>query len=297
MPRTLYQPLGNEEIRLLTIHSQSNFSLETVCVKETPGYHAVSYCWGEAHDLCHVRVNGYEVPLRRHVAVMLDSLYRHHRVTRVWLDMLCINQDDEAEKSKQVSMMGEIFRRAMGAYAWLGEADSDTDCIFDVLREFRKRKMELELPAGLDAAEQLSCHRELFRDIYVERGGSLPEARASDDERLHEEFNWLRPLYIRPFWSRVWIVQELILAKDVIVCCGAKCIDLHDIYGLSLDWGSFEQGFYDVQPDYTALIEIAKSFPPLVPKQEDPVMELDLPDQTMTTGQHPEVSTVDSEYI
>jgi hypothetical protein len=59
---------------------------------------------------------------------------------------------------------------------------------------------------------------------------------------LHEEFNWLRPLYERPYWRRVWIVQELVLAKVVVVCCGDKFIDFDDIYGLSLDWGSFEQG-------------------------------------------------------
>jgi hypothetical protein len=60
---------------------------------------------------------------------------------------------------------------------------------------------------------------------------------------LHEEFNWIRPLYVRPYWRRVWIVQELVLAKVVVVCCGDKFIDFDDIYGLSLDWGSFEQGF------------------------------------------------------
>jgi hypothetical protein len=60
---------------------------------------------------------------------------------------------------------------------------------------------------------------------------------------LHEEFNWIRPLYVQPYWGRVWIVQELVLAKVVVVCCGGKSIDFDDIYGLSLDWGSFEQGF------------------------------------------------------
>jgi hypothetical protein len=60
---------------------------------------------------------------------------------------------------------------------------------------------------------------------------------------LLPEFNWLRPLYDLPYWSRVWIVQELVLAKDVIVRCGNKSIDFELIYGLSLDWGSFGVGF------------------------------------------------------
>lgn len=60
---------------------------------------------------------------------------------------------------------------------------------------------------------------------------------------MHEEFNWLRPLYARCYWRSIWIVQELVLAKEVIVCCGDRSIDFDDIYGLSPDWGSFEQGF------------------------------------------------------
>ena len=99
------------------------------------------------------------------------------------------------------------------------------------------------MAADLDAAEQLSFYRQLFCDIYQEEVGALPEASELDDDSLHEEFNWLRPLYMRPYWRRVWIVQELVLAKAVMVHCGDKCIEFNEIYGLSPDWGSFEQGF------------------------------------------------------
>jgi hypothetical protein len=136
--------------------------------------------------------------------------------------------------------MGEIYSKATKVYAWLGEADRQIDCVFNVLQEFRDRKREAKFPTHFDAAEQLSFHRQLFRDIYQDKAGTLPE---QSDDMLHEEFNWIRPLYVRPYWRRVWIVQELVLAKVVVVCCGDKSIDFDDIYGLSLDWGSFEQGF------------------------------------------------------
>jgi hypothetical protein len=48
---------------------------------------------------------------------------------------------------------------------------------------------------------------------------------------------------MRPYWRRIWIVQELVLAKVVVVCCGDRSIDFDDIYGLSLDWGFSKQGF------------------------------------------------------
>jgi hypothetical protein len=150
----------------------------------------------------------------------------------LWVDAICINQNDLAEMSEQVPKMGEIYSRAMKVYAWLGEADRQIDCVFDVLQEFRDRKREAKFPTHFDAAEQLSFYRQLFCDIYQDKAGTLPEQSDLDDDMLHEEFNW----------RRVWIVQELILAKVVVVCCGDKFIDFDDIYGLSLDWGSFEQG-------------------------------------------------------
>jgi hypothetical protein len=56
-----------------------------------------------------------------------------------------------------------------------------------------------------------------------------------DDDILHEEFNQLPPLYVRPYWRRVWIVQELVLVNAVVICCEDKSIDFDDIYGLNLD--------------------------------------------------------------
>jgi hypothetical protein len=133
--------------------------------------------------------------------------------------------------------MGEIYSKATKVYAWLGEADRQIDCVFDVLQEFRNRKREV--PAHFDAAEQLSFYRQLFCDIYQDKAGTLPKQSDLDNNILYEEFNWLRPLYVRPYWRRIWIVQELVLAKVVVVCCRDKFIDFDDM-GLSLDWGSFE---------------------------------------------------------
>ncbi|KAI9865353.1 MAG: hypothetical protein M1813_002242 [Trichoglossum hirsutum] len=228
LSQSLYQTLRGGEIRLLTIHSQSSYTLESANLKDDPHYVAVSYCWGDVKDLRNVRVNDYEVQLRGHVYAMLSNLYYKHQVTRLWLDMVCINQNDLDEKSEQVPMMWEIYGKAIKVYAWLGEADPLIDCVFDVLQEFRDRRRS---------------KMQLFRDIYQDKAGALPEQSDLDDDRLHEEFNWLRPLYVRPYWRRVWIVQELVLAKVAVVCCGDKSIDFDDIYGLSLDWGSFEQGF------------------------------------------------------
>src|SRR4051812_23050540 len=101
--QSLYQTLRGGEIRLLTIRSQSNFTLENAYLRDNPYYIAISYCWGDDKDPRNVRINDYELPLRGHVCTMLSNLYHKHQATRLWLDMVCINQNDSYEKSEQVS--------------------------------------------------------------------------------------------------------------------------------------------------------------------------------------------------
>jgi Heterokaryon incompatibility protein (HET) len=103
--------------------------------------------------------------------------------------MIYINQKDPEKKSEQVPIIKEIYSRAAKVYAWLGEADPQIDCVFNVLQEFRNRKRGEKCPTDFDAVEQLSYHRQLFRDIYQDKAGSLPVRSGLDDNMLHEEFN------------------------------------------------------------------------------------------------------------
>lgn len=243
-----HRPLIGDNIRLLILRPGSfndpiHCQLEQVSLNDGHAYEALSYTWGNASDTSPMSLDGVLYHITKNLECALRYL-RHKESPRIlWVDAVCINQNDEDEKSGQVPKMGEIYSGATKVYAWLGEADRQIDCVFAVLQEFRDRKREGKVPTHFDAAEQLSFHRELFRDIYQAEAGTLPEQSDLDDDMLHEEFNWLRPFYVRPYWCRVWIVQELVLAKVVVVCCGDKSIDFDDIYGLSLDWGLFEQGF------------------------------------------------------
>jgi len=243
-----YRPLARGDIRVLIlrpgpsddlIHCQ----LKQVSLSDGYAYETLSYAWGNAFNTSDISLDGMLFSITKNLCCALRYL-RHKESPRViWVDAICINQNDEDEKSEQVQIMGDIYIVAAKVYAWLGEADCQMDTVFTVLREFRDRKKTEEPPNHFDAAEQLFFHRQLFCDIYQAKAGALPEQNDLDDDTLLEEFNWLCPLYEQPYWRRVWIVQELVLAKEVVVCCGDKSIDFDDIYGLSLDWGSFEQGF------------------------------------------------------
>ncbi|KAF2726516.1 hypothetical protein EJ04DRAFT_582609 [Polyplosphaeria fusca] len=260
-----YQPLANpgSSIRLIEVDPELSTDgklqiqlFESVLSEE---YTCLSYVWGQKNKGGRpftILVNDKTFPVRCNLNIFLHLARRKYPKRRIWIDAICIDQKNKAEKSDQVSRMGEIYSRAVKVYAWLGEASRETDLVFAVLQQFRDRKREETCPAYFDAAEQLSFYRQLFRDTYEAEAGALPNGCDSYDEMLHEELNWLAPIYTRCYWRRVWIVQELVLARLVIVCCGDRSIDFDDIYGLSPDWGSFEQGFditgYQMVKQHTA---------------------------------------------
>jgi hypothetical protein len=53
--------------------------------------------------------------------------------SKIWVDAICINQEDNAEKSQQVQQMAQIYSKAIGALVWLGDAYEDGELAFDTL--------------------------------------------------------------------------------------------------------------------------------------------------------------------
>ena len=122
-----YTPLSpkSREVRLLTLRS-GNWDDEIQCVTQvvsldlSPVYEAISYAWGSSKDTKAIFVDGYKV----HVKINLESVLRHlRRPTQplsLWVDALCIDQENVTEKTHQVSMMGEIYSGCSRVYIWLG---------------------------------------------------------------------------------------------------------------------------------------------------------------------------------
>lgn len=202
--RRTHQPLTGDIIRLLTLqpglfNDPIHCQLEQVSLSAGHSYEALSYAWGDAKDTSPMILDRTPYYITKNLECALRYLRYKESPRVLWIDAICIDQNDLDEKSEQVPIMGEIYSRATKVYAWLGEADRQIDCVFDVLQEFRDRKREVKFPTHFDTAKQLSFHRQLFRDIYQDKAGTLPKQSDLDDDMLHEEFNWLRPLYERPY--------------------------------------------------------------------------------------------------
>lgn len=125
------------------------------------------------------------------ITTNLESALRHLRTkgyARLWVDAVCINQDDKAERSQQLLWMGSIYRRAKEVVAWVGDEDGSSTTVMESLAS---------LDSSLLVASSLS----------------------------NLEFDALVDFLERPYWRRIWIIQELALAKHTTIQCGTRQMD------------------------------------------------------------------------
>ncbi|KAH8599186.1 heterokaryon incompatibility protein-domain-containing protein, partial [Bisporella sp. PMI_857] len=112
------------DIRVLYIEPGSGndpiqCTLELVSLINPGTYTALSYCWGSLTLTAKIIVNTQVTPVRANLATALKSL-REHGFLRVWVDALCINQEDRSERSLQVRNMIHIYSLAKFVFVWTG---------------------------------------------------------------------------------------------------------------------------------------------------------------------------------
>ncbi|KAI8716315.1 HET domain-containing protein [Fusarium sp. LHS14.1] len=209
MPQFQYRGLGErrQPIRLVTIFpgcDRQPVSLQlhhTIMTQETPPiYEALSYVWGSSDDGVAVSVaysdDTYQSTLTvgQNLFIALQHLRRADKPRTMWIDAVCINQQDIAERSSQVRNMGNVYRLASRVVVWLGEAENDSDFIMSLVQDVGAR-MQREPDGWIQ---------------YL-------ESQAYKSRAMHA----LHFLLLRLWFKRVWIRQEIGLANgDSVVMCG-----------------------------------------------------------------------------
>ncbi|KAK4141305.1 heterokaryon incompatibility protein-domain-containing protein [Dichotomopilus funicola] len=183
-----YQPLDSsqQEIRILwllprtkeddsTSVSEIQATLTTVSLSQKPAYNALSYTWGAPDDPVHrIRLNGRHFEVRSNLHDCLVHLRQSGIGSResgvpLWIDAVCINQDDVPERNSQLPMMGDIYRRATSVISWLGSDDrllKGTAALTEIVREWTRFKEGLRIitaPDGSDGSE-LAARRPVSND-------------------------------------------------------------------------------------------------------------------------------------
>ena len=207
-----YGVLPHHYIRILKVNSDGETyeaELEDIHV-DHPYFLPLSWTWPKAEYgdtlatesfLC----NGkhFTIQTTLHKALLCLSSQSAPSSFRIWIDAICINEEDAAEKSVQVPMMSTIYGRANRVVVWLGDASHDSDLIMN--EGFMGSIVQkLESTVGRVRYSQLP-------------GLGLPEK----SDRL-----WLAigNLLQRRWFSRLWIVQEVVLAQEIDVLCGRHSV-------------------------------------------------------------------------
>ncbi|KAI7240802.1 hypothetical protein KC330_g1057 [Hortaea werneckii] len=218
-PAFCYSPLPHPEtdIRLLSFIAQDSdtstleLNIEDFALQNAPPYAAMSYTWGDPPAQETLLIHDRTFTVRWNCRYMLGQLQKHRPYGYFWVDAICINQDDVAEKNCQVQMMGEIYENAECVFACLGEHADDRSLLFEQLGD-----LEAAMRAHGVAQEKIDFAR--GRSLRVPTFtwlGTIGRVVAYD------LCSALNALMRRRYWTRVWIVQELRLARKVRLLCGS----------------------------------------------------------------------------
>lgn len=194
-----YRPLAKQHIRLLTVLPGTTprdlqCELKDVPIDSKLCYTALSYAWGSPPAQHAIRLNGRRFLIQKNLwkfllqARQLGGALCHD----MWIDALCIDQLNRDERLKQVQMMPRIYAGASEVLVWLGPQYAASNVALSTVAQF-----------GLGHREQQT----LWKTLSSEAGPAIVS------------------LSHRSYWTRLWIVQELSLARKIRLMCGTQVVD------------------------------------------------------------------------
>jgi hypothetical protein len=197
-----YTPLGDLQVRLVVLFpgQQSDdihIELAHVSLNGQPAYEAVSYTWATDGDVSlsqSIQCHRQNLSITKNCEAALRCLRRPARNRMLWVDAICINQADTRERNHQVKAMASIYSNASQVLAYLGPGSPQT-----------YRAMNNAMNYLNDSSTAWDLHPALGR-------------RADAETFLGQ-----------PYFDRVWVLQEIGLAKLVTLIAGDRQVEWNAI--------------------------------------------------------------------
>lgn len=202
----IYEQLDGEgQIRLLKISQELtegriDCQLVTADLRSCQ-YVVLSYRWGTAPVTHEILLNGHTFNVRPNLWEFLDVIRKQEGVA-LWIDALCINQTDLNERNAQVGIMGDIFRSAGMVVNWLGPRREDSKIAeaFELMKRMWSAS-DMHVSNEADQYSQLESEDEIWQSVVE--------------------------LCSLPYWDRVWVVQEVLLASNNYLLYGEAALPWH----------------------------------------------------------------------
>ncbi|KAK1714507.1 heterokaryon incompatibility protein [Colletotrichum acutatum] len=180
-------------------------ALSTTPIATPRLYKALSYTWA-THS---IDIEGASLLITASLDTALRHIRRKDELVTLWIDQICINQEDGAEKGNQVALMTQIYTKAEQVIVWLGPAENNSDTLMDIMRN--------ENPED---------------PVTMQYQPLMAKAVAKFKLLLSEMIAWNERLW----FTRVWIIQEQALGSDPFFLCGYKTVRLDLIPFATLVW-------------------------------------------------------------
>lgn len=172
---------------------------------DTVPYEALSYTWGSIEKSAIVIVNGKALKITTNLYTALQHLRSKHVDKILWVDAICINQENERERGHQVQQMCKIYSQAEAVTVWLGESTDETDLLMESLQR-------------LDEYSSTERHKNWDFQRWKSFWTLIPRGPAS------QLLKGLSLLLQRPWFRRVWVLQEISNSRRASICCGKQFV-------------------------------------------------------------------------
>ncbi|KAK5330610.1 hypothetical protein LTR70_000440 [Exophiala xenobiotica] len=233
-----YKPLpSTRHFRLLRLTGRVgehfHCDLVTYEIDEAPAYYGLSYCWGSVKDKVAIECNGRILRISTGLAEALEHLSEFKRerdVDFLWINQICVDQNNLSERSQQVQLMRDIYAGGRRTLIWLGPYEQDNG------------SKALALLERIDRARISSG--------YTLDGRLYPQATMAECERLgilesgSAEWYLLEHFFAMSWFTRVWVAQEAALSRcDPLLLWGEIVLEwafIATIAPFALNRGLFE---------------------------------------------------------
>jgi hypothetical protein len=242
-----YEHLSTENsiriLQLLPGKHQDALCARLVEAELTPGPHepmfaALSYCWGTSVFDTDLTCDGRSLKITKSLAVALVRLRNEDTAIPLWVDQVCINQQDFSERNAQVKLMGQIYTKAIKVAIWLGDDHENTP----------PRRLPGRLDQWLNTEQEVDVTSSRLQNLIERLAKAQLERDKTGDTRNKHQLQWVglreyglpdtddagyaafTRLLQRPYFSRGWILQEVALSKDHSVRFGTARVSLVEFY-------------------------------------------------------------------
>ncbi|KAK5144912.1 hypothetical protein LTR32_003241 [Rachicladosporium monterosium] len=217
---------GQDYIRIDILHVQ---------LESAPAFTAVSYTWGDTPEPAKVSISGgLWLPT---TARVLDVLYRiqpgpEDDDSLIWIDQLCIDQQNDAEKSQQIRLMRHIYSKATRTFVVLSQPTFDSEsALIGLGRLAKSGQLQPRTSAGGGLKPQFAGSAALIRRAWMPEDLSQATLTVFRDETFRADFD---RLISDAVFQRAWIYQEIKSSREAFIV--AKAYALHwDIFSAAVE--------------------------------------------------------------